>query len=387
VYRLSSPIARRALRRSALTLYCIAIFLALDFAFSAVAPGWFIPMQSTPGGKVLRIHDPYFHHTLAPNFDGVDRWGETHYRVITNSLGFKDATTRQVPLQSDEHRVLLIGDSYTEGIGVEIQDTFAGMLYRAGQARTPKIEFLNAGVGSYSPTLYYAKVKHLIEIGLKFDELVVLPDLSDIQDEVLFYYCFDDIPEYRARCNPSAYDNNFLNPLTPTFWQKHFIISDQIRVLIKQRMRSWSGHQKQLVLTPSTRSGWVFPDYHVGGTYAPLGVDGAIERATRHMQELADLLAAHHIPLTIGVYPWPVQLARNDRDSRQVRLWRDFCVRNKCNAFIDLFPAVFAAKDAHPDWYERYFIFGDDHYSAGGNHLLFHAIAPHLLPAAQSNSN
>jgi hypothetical protein len=367
-----------ALKRTAILLYCIAIFLALDFIVSTVAPDLIAPMQATPG-KTARIPDPVFHHNLTPRFEGVDSWGETRYRLITDSLGFKDATTRDVPQKSDMHRVLLIGDSFTEGVGVEFPDTFAGLLYRAGQAHAPKVEFLNAGVSSYSPTVYYAKVKHLIEIGLQFDELVVLPDLSDVQDEAWYYFCYDEIPEYRAHCDPSKSENYFMNPRAPTYWQTHFMLTDRLRVMLKQRVRSWSGNQKRLALTPNTRTGWVFPEFDLEAVYAPLGVEGAMERARRHMQALADLLAAHHISLTVAVYPWPVQLARNDRDSRQVRLWRDFC-RNNCKAFIDLFPDVFAAKDAHPDWYERYFIFGDDHYSAEGNHLLFHALEPHLLP-------
>jgi hypothetical protein len=382
--QLSSPIARgarfrRALKRTAIIFYCIAIFLALDFTVSTVAPGVFLPVQSNHGGQPARIHDPFFHHTLSPKFDGVDSWGETRYRLITNSLGFKDQTTRDVPPKSGTRRVLLIGDSFTEGIGLEFKDTFAGLLYRAGQERAAKTEFLDAGVVSYSPTLYYAKVKHLIETGLQFDEVVVLPDLSDVQDEAWYYYCFDDIPEYRARCNPSVPDNHFLNPRTPTYWQTHFVMTDRLRLLIKQTVRRQSGNQKRQALAPNIRTGWVFRDFDVGTAYAPLGVDGAIKRAQRHMQELADLLAAHHIPLTVAVYPWPVQLDRNDRDSRQVKLWRDFCEKN-CKAFIDLFPAVFAAKDAHADWYERYFFFGDDHYSADGNRILFQALEPHLLP-------
>jgi hypothetical protein len=367
------------LKRTAILFYCIAIFLALDFVVSTVAPNLIGPMQTPSGNTMARIRDPILHHNLATRFEGIDSWGETRYRVVTNSLGFKDATTREVPLKSDTYRILLIGDSFTESVGVEYPDTWAGLLYRAGQEHTPKIEFLNAGLGSYSPTIYYAKVKHLIEIGLKFDEVVVLPDLSDIQDEAWFYFCYDEIPEYRAHCDPTKSENYFMDPRAPTYLQKHFMLTDRLRVLLKQRLRSWSGNQKRLILTPNSRTAWVFPGYDLDAIYTPLGVDGAIKRATRHMQALADLLAAHHIPLTVAVYPWPVQLAQNDRDSREIKVWRDFC-RNNCKAFINLYPDIFAAKDAHPDWYERYFFFGDDHYSAEGNHLFFHAIEPHLLP-------
>ena len=96
------------------------------------------------------------------------------------------------------------------------------------------------------------------------------------------------------------------------------------------------------------------------------------------MQALADLLHGRGIPLTIVVYPWPLQLADNDRNSRQVAIWRDFCVKN-CKAFFDLFPAFFAEKDTHADWYRRLFIYGDDHFSPAGNLVMFRELAKHLL--------
>jgi hypothetical protein len=59
-------------------------------------------------------------------------------------------------------------------------------------------------------------------------------------------------------------------------------------------------------------------------------------------------------------------------------MWRDFCIKNY-KAFVALFPAVFAAKAADPDWYERIFIGGDVHDSVAGNALLYRALAPYLL--------
>ena len=101
-------------------------------------------------------------------------------------------------------------------------------------------------------------------------------------------------------------------------------------------------------------------------------------RSLEHMQALADLLKRFGIPLTIVVYPWPVQLALPDRDNRQVSLWRKFCATN-CKELIDANPAFLAEARAHPDWYERLFIEGDIHFSAEGSRLMFDVVAPHLL--------
>ena len=97
------------------------------------------------------------------------------------------------------------------------------------------------------------------------------------------------------------------------------------------------------------------------------------------MTRLSDLLASRGIPLTIVVYPWAQQIAQNDRGSRQVRLWRDFCP-GRCKAYIDLFPAYFAVADTDKNWYEHLYIIGDDHFSAAGNRTLFQELARRLLP-------
>jgi hypothetical protein len=96
------------------------------------------------------------------------------------------------------------------------------------------------------------------------------------------------------------------------------------------------------------------------------------------MQALADLLAAHRISLTIVVYPWPTQLSVDDRDSRQAAIWREFCVNN-CKTFINLFPLFFSEKDRHQDWYRRFFIRGDVHYSAEGNKLIYRELVKRLF--------
>jgi hypothetical protein len=40
---------------------------------------------------------------------------------------------------------------------------------------------------------------------------------------------------------------------------------------------------------------------------------------------------------------------------------------------------LFAASEADKNWYERYYILGDDHFSAEGNQLVFRELARHLL--------
>jgi hypothetical protein len=365
--------------------YCLFLFLGFDFVYSTFVLG-------AARDPVFRLQNARYSHDLLPNFSGFDSWGMAHYPLFTNSLGFRDASVRTVPLQSQTYRTLLIGDSFTEGMGVPFTQSFAGLLARAGLAQQNKIEFLDAGVVSYSPVLYYKKIKTLIASGLLFDEVVVFIDLSDITDEATSYFCFDDDPRYQAYkvgCEP---------PDTPPrlgerpkerlrdLLKDHFVVTARSLALLNSWTDTLRGLHKDYVVHRSYRADWTIANIDLGHRLDPLGVEGGIARARNNMQALADMLAARHIPLTVVVYPWPPQLELNDRNSRQSTIWRDFCKTN-CHQFIDLFPPFFAFKDAHPDWYERLFVEGDVHYSAEGNRLVFDNVKDQLLGGTRQKTS
>jgi hypothetical protein len=364
---------RRAVVSGSVVGYCLVLFLAFDFAYSSYTSG-------QESEHPARIANPIYDHGLAANFEGHDVWGDVRYRLITNSLGFRDGSVRKVPLKSDSRRILLIGDSFTEGIGMSFEDSFAGQLYRAGQQRSEKIEFLNAGVVSYSPSIYYKKVKYLIESGLQFDEVVLFSDPSDVTDEAISYFCIDDDPKYRAHCTPAegSMQPAVAPPKELDFFIDRFVTTNRLRMFIKRSIQSFLGNWQKSINTDHSRIGWTIPGLDVRKDYQPLGVEGGIARSLQNMRALSELLAARDIPLTIVVYPWAQQIAQGDRDSRQVSLWRDFCA-GRCKAFINLFPVFFAAADADKDWYAHLYILGDDHYSAAGNRFMFQELARHLL--------
>jgi hypothetical protein len=164
-----------------------AVFLAL---FVLVELGLHLksanqnPLLSPPFVKsAFRVHVPVYSHSFAANFDGDDLWGGHRYHIRTNALGFKDAVNRDVPLRSDRRRILFIGDSFTEGVALPYEQTFVGRF----AAAFPDVDVLNAGVSSYAPSVYFMKLKSLLDAGLQFDEVIVYVDISDIQDEAIYY--------------------------------------------------------------------------------------------------------------------------------------------------------------------------------------------------------
>jgi lysophospholipase L1-like esterase len=86
-----------------------------------------------------------------------------------------------------------------------------------------------------------------------------------------------------------------------------------------------------------------------------------------NMDRLAELVREHGIALTVVVYPWPTQIARKDRDSRQVRFWRDWA-RERGVRFVDLFPGFVTTDDARNEQTIRdLFIQDDFHWNPEGH--------------------
>ena len=97
------------------------------------------------------------------------------------------------------------------------------------------------------------------------------------------------------------------------------------------------------------------------------------------MTQLYHELAQRNVPISVVVYPYPAQIIHDNVDSRQVRIWREWC-EGKCKRFVTVFPEFFAARDQCPQsapgcWYLKYFVFGDIHYNAEGNRLVSGAVS------------
>lgn len=87
-----------------------------------------------------------------------------------NHLGFRDY---EYPLQKGKkYRILVIGDSFTFGWGVNIEDTWVKLLEAKLQSENPEVEVLNLGRSGGSPENYAAIAKQVIPV-LKPDLVII----------------------------------------------------------------------------------------------------------------------------------------------------------------------------------------------------------------------
>ena len=389
-----APVTRNRFDRHPV-LTGIAIALALVLVLDIIV-GTYLNRRSRALLRIGRANersyrraDSVYHHDLVPLMR-VDSalWGGAFYRVRTNSLGFKDADPRIVTPASVSPRVVIIGDSFTEGIGVVFDSTTVGRF--ATRGRGVGVDVLNAGVASYSPVIYYRKMRDLLERRrLRVDEVVVFIDISDIQDEA--YLDLDANGRVKGYV-PGTRDNHLEMPGTEAdsgslyFRVRRFLGANSFAVyralsVVTHPMR----HRNKV---RSTVDGAAYPGpscdppptgdnlrCRAGWTSSAIIMNKfgrtGLARGAAHMSQLAALLRQRGIPMTVVVYPWIYQLQWNDRHSIQSSTWRAWAEGQQVG-FVDLFPAFFSQVDSTSvdAVTTRLFLNGDVHWNVRGHDFV-----------------
>jgi lysophospholipase L1-like esterase len=134
---------RRLKLLSMLVLAALAVLALAEVAVRAFRPQ--PAFYANPG---LYVADPFVGHRMRPGLRGVvGNWAEFTTRVRIDSLGIRGPEIG--PRRPGVRRVLVLGDSFTFGTGVEEEEAFpariAALLARDGIP----MEGINAGIGGY----------------------------------------------------------------------------------------------------------------------------------------------------------------------------------------------------------------------------------------------
>ena len=266
--------------------------------------------------------DPILHHRLRPSYTANRRGVE--FRI--NALGLKD---REYPPEKPAgvFRVLVLGDSYTEGFGLPIPQTMPKQL-EAMLARDrclQPVEIVNGGVSSYSPIIEYLFLK---QIGPALDPslLVLAFDMTDVHDDWVRTQIatltpnglpVSISPERRAE---AAY---LLPPVPKPTWLRFTEPGERVlnRMALWQSVRA--DDVAQIVLGGTRRTPERLRDLGIIGhvQWDPVAITRDREHATeaaawtlteRYISAIAALARDRGIPFALVAYPHPHQVSATE---------------------------------------------------------------------------
>jgi len=308
----------------------------------------------------LRAPDGYLHHKMRKKVSVMTTWGDEKVMYHTNSLGYRDRSRKDVTLESNaSRRILILGDSFTEAVGMEYDESFCGRLDHLFGSGNFSVEILNGGVIGYSPLLEYRTLERFIESGYKTDDVVLMYDVSDINDEYIFSTVDWNahIEETnQALINFWPKDKKPIRPRLFSLIQYHLAKSDR-RENVQQKMAAIRNTKGLWTKKGLDAFEWGYP---------------GLTAAHRNIKKIAKLCHQHNISFTLVIYPWPIQLAGSRFPSIHENIHAEFARENDLT-LLDLSQSFYNLDD-----WEAYFFSDDIHWNKRGHAYVAELLFAHL---------
>ena len=349
--------------------YSILIIIILDFL-----SGFIIISDSNTS---FRTPHYYYHHGLQPYQDTWAAWGSSLYPFKTNSLGMVDSAIHNVKLKFDKQRLLILGDSHSEGVGVPYNKTFSGILSKQFQKN---MDVLNASCISYSPKIEYLKAKFLFEKGLKVDHVMVFIDISDMQNELVYEH-FE--PKNKSLIHETWYKSKlFLKKHSSIFYLLTSIIEkhQSRKFFAKAKFFNEQGasvtpanaldlyasffkgfNDKVLLSNPQFHG---VGEWYYNDSFKKLA-DRGISLGQSYILKLKELCDSQNADLTIFVHPWQYQILKGDTHDYYTDKWESFAKDNHID-FVNLFP-LFITSQNPVITIKKFLIKEDNHWNEFGH--------------------
>lgn len=152
----------------------------LAYAVCDLAAGMLLIRPLSPA----TVPDQILHHVTRPDTFSRIRTSEFDYVQRSNNVGLRgrDIEPAKPP---GVYRIIMLGDSFTQGKGVADEETFSARLESRLNREAPSgvtFEVLNAGTDSYTPILSFLQLAHRL-VHLEPDLVVLNFDMSDLLQE------------------------------------------------------------------------------------------------------------------------------------------------------------------------------------------------------------
>jgi len=348
------------------------LFLTLDLFFGNNYVNFFIA-----NNKPVISHSVY-HHDLDRNVSKFQRYSSVgKYRMCTNEYGFKSNCNTKNK-QSKFINYAFIGDSFTEGVGLNYEDTFVGKFAKKKNSKV----VVNLGVGLYSPKIYYKKIQYLLNQGFKFERIIIFIDVGDIYDENSY-----ELIDNKSIKSKSALESiNLIYQDYSNLYKTKKILKTYLPVTflgypkIKNLRNFIINNNKGSNVISQTdnlliNSRWTYENKF--SEKDSKWIKKGIDESKHYIDKIFELGKTYDFEISLAVYPWPAQILYDD-DTGKVEignLWKIYC-KNRCEYFINYLDDFHEMKKRinKNKIVKLYYFKNDVHFNKIGNDFIFNKL-------------
>jgi hypothetical protein len=279
----------------------------------------------------------------------------------------------------NKENVLIFGDSFTFGVGLEYEETFVGVL----QNKLTDFNFYNHAVGSYSPSVHYYRLKKtLSNTNIIPKKIIVFLDITDVYDEG----------------NRWTYNDNNLTPLLKSnewaehlkkknkFFKKNFKISVFIASKINFNLRSYISYKKNNIETDKNKIKKSFQGQFTYTNIKELNnvywteeiFNNGILNIKKYISLISGIARSKEIEFLVVIYPWAETIEFGQKEFDWEKFGETLCDNNKCK-LINTFPYFKDYAKKNINWSQDLYFIKDEHFNEKGNIIIAKILEENLI--------
>jgi lysophospholipase L1-like esterase len=290
--QLKIPLTKRKRTKTIITNF-IVLLVALLFCAAVVEV---VLHVTSPAG--CKQDDLVLDHSYIPGCVSKFKSSEWNVNININSHGLRDDEV--IPKENFDLRVLMLGDSFTWGYGVEHEETYTEQLQHMLNDNGINGDVVNAGVTSYSPVLEYLYLKNK-GLQLQPDIVIMNIDLSDFQDDYI-------------RERDAEFDAHGIITAVPKESDDSFLLSIRKKIKITRFMDIIFKLVDAAIPPPTEFNSNTFHsienDRYALSRYEVMDNEQEhVNRTLAYIKHTADLAAEYDIQFVLTTYPYGHQVS------------------------------------------------------------------------------
>ena len=324
----------------------------------------------------LKIEE--FYYELKKNCKSKYRFKKSFPLVetITDKNGFRIG--KNTPAKDkNKKNIFLFGDSFTYGVGIEFEKTYAGLISN----HFKDFNVYNFAVGSYSPSVHLFKLNQILKKNIFPEKIILFLDLTDIIDEATRW-------DYDENNNVVKLKNNYIyqNSIKEQkFLKKNFKILNNIFSYINFSLRSFKEKiqtnylNKQRKIKTSIQGNFTYTSlesldkrFWKDDTFLR-GIDILKKRLTK----ISNISKKNNAEFYLVVYPWSETLEFGQEKFNWSMFANNFCKNEKCKV-IDLIPVFQNYRSKNINWSTDLYFLNDEHFNEKGAYLMYKTVINNL---------
>ena len=343
----------------------LALYVLLDFVFSNTL------LKNENCYDYKSYKKGYFYY-LKKNCETNNRFKRNFpsVKLYTDKLGLR--VGKNPPERNKDKNILIFGDSFTFGVGLDYEDTYVGII----EKHFNDYNVYNFGVGSYAPTVHLYKLKDSIKNKIIPDKILLFLDLTDVNDEASRWVDdkIDGIPK-RPEEKPAWAKEKTKRK---AFIEKNLKLTEEFISIVRFHLRNLRNRAQNL-FRKDDRNIRIKTSIQGQFTYTKEekldsrfwkkgGFNKGIKKIEDKIDEISLIAKKNNSEFYLIIYPWAETLYFGEKEFSWSQFGKKLCDK-KC-ILINAISEFEKYKKTNQNWMNELYFLNDEHFNKYGAKLL-----------------